>query len=125
MLIGEPNVPDEGKIFIGRACISIGYLFDSSSTSLDFVNLQPVNEIYHGVHGQNIIEEIYFRTGDFARRLESGDYVFVGRKDRLVKIHGQHISLEEVEDNLKDHPEQVLCCRYTAEVEYPRTHFTT
>jgi hypothetical protein len=25
----------------------------------------------------------------------------------------------------KDHPEQVLCCRYTVEVEYPRTHFTT
>ncbi|XP_049936722.1 putative acyl-activating enzyme 19 isoform X3 [Nymphaea colorata] len=102
ILIGESNDSDDGEIFVGGACTSIGYLFNSAS---DFVYLRCHDESSHGILGQKDIDEMYFRTGDFARRLRSGDYVFMGRKDRLVKIHGQRISLEEVEDTLRDHPD--------------------
>ncbi|KAF3790717.1 putative acyl-activating enzyme 19 [Nymphaea thermarum] len=102
ILIGESNDSDDGEIFVGGACTSIGYLFNSAS---DFVYLRCHDESSHGILGQKDADEMYFRTGDFARRLRSGDYVFMGRNDRLVKIHGQRISLEEVEDTLRDHPD--------------------
>ncbi|CAN6486605.1 unnamed protein product [Victoria cruziana] len=101
ILIGESNDPDDGEIFVGGACISSGYLFNSAS---DFVYLRCHEESSRGIPGQKDVEEMYVRTGDFARRLRSGDYVFMGRKDRLVKIHGQRISLEEIEGSLRDHP---------------------
>ncbi|WP_404713081.1 amino acid adenylation domain-containing protein [Sphingomonas sp. MMS24-J13] len=39
----------------------------------------------------------FYRTGDLARRDPSVGYVFVGRRDRQVKIKGHRIELEECE----------------------------
>ncbi|KAL4199523.1 hypothetical protein AMTRI_Chr03g51560 [Amborella trichopoda] len=41
------------------------------------------------------------------RKLACGDYVFLGRKDRLVKVNGQRVGLEEIENSLRDHPDVV------------------
>lgn len=50
---------------------------------------------------------LFFRTGDLARRLSNGDLIFLGRKDRIVKINGQRIALEEIESVLREHPDIV------------------
>ncbi len=43
---------------------------------------------------------LYFRTGDLAIRLTDGDHILCGRIDRQVKIRGNRIELEEIENEL-------------------------
>ncbi len=39
----------------------------------------------------------YYKTGDLARLLEDGNYCFLGRKDRQIKIRGYRVELDEIE----------------------------
>jgi L-proline---[L-prolyl-carrier protein] ligase len=39
----------------------------------------------------------YYRTGDVVRRRSDGSYVFLRRRDNLVKVKGHRIELEEIE----------------------------
>lgn len=104
VLVGENDTSNEGEIYVAGACVSSGYFSDSTHMFLDSVKL-PQNSICSGSIGHG--NQFYFRTGDFARRLQSGDLVFLGRKDRTVKINGHRIALEEIEDVLRGHPEVV------------------
>jgi acyl-coenzyme A synthetase/AMP-(fatty) acid ligase len=45
-----------------------------------------------------------YRTGDIARLLADGTMIVQGRKDRLVKINGQRVSLLEIEATLRAMP---------------------
>ena len=42
-------------------------------------------------------EKIFYRTGDIVRLDENGEYDFLGRKDRQVKVRGFRVELDEVE----------------------------
>ncbi|KAG0491983.1 hypothetical protein HPP92_005381 [Vanilla planifolia] len=89
-LVGEPNERDKGELCIRGMCLFAGYLGETS-------NEQPINDDGTPLH---------FKTGDVAIRLNSGDFVFLGRKkDRVVKIRGQRVALEEVECVLREHPD--------------------
>ncbi|XP_022742120.1 putative acyl-activating enzyme 19 isoform X3 [Durio zibethinus] len=101
VLIGETGNPNEGEIYIRGICVSTGYFSENAIIPLN-------NEKLH----QNSIckcsmeecgSQVYFRTGDFAQQLPSGDLVFLGRKDRTIKVNGQRIALEEVENTLRGH----------------------
>jgi L-proline---[L-prolyl-carrier protein] ligase len=46
----------------------------------------------------------FYRTGDMVRRDENGDLVFLGRRDRQIKIRGYRVELDEVEHILASHP---------------------
>ncbi|KAF8379018.1 hypothetical protein HHK36_028445 [Tetracentron sinense] len=100
VLVGEPDAPNEGEIYVGGVCISTGCVLDPTIGSLDYVKL-PQDSVC------NFPTRLYFRTGDFARRLQSGDLVFLGRKDRTIKVNGQRISLDEIENILREHPDVV------------------
>ena len=45
-----------------------------------------------------------FGTGDFGRRAEDGDITLIGRKDGMVKLHGQRIEVEELEAAIETYP---------------------
>lgn len=36
-----------------------------------------------------------YKTGDLVKMNEDGTFVYIGRKDRQVKLHGQRIELGE------------------------------
>lgn len=46
----------------------------------------------------------YYRTGDLVRRDENGEYHFLGRMDRQVKVRGFRVELDEIELALSRHP---------------------
>jgi len=46
----------------------------------------------------------WYRTGDVVREDERGDYVFLGRRDRMVKRRGYRVELGEIESALYRHP---------------------
>jgi amino acid adenylation domain-containing protein len=46
-----------------------------------------------------------YRTGDIARLEADGNYVYVGRRDHMVKIRGHRVELGEVEAALMTHPD--------------------
>ena len=50
-----------------------------------------------------------YRTGDLARLDESGDWVFLGRRDAQIKSRGYRIELGDIEAALGGHPSVVEC----------------
>ncbi|MFN2433043.1 MAG: amino acid adenylation domain-containing protein [Gemmatimonadota bacterium] len=48
---------------------------------------------------------LWYRTGDVVHEDRAGDYVFVGRRDRMVKRRGHRIELGEIEAGLYRHPD--------------------
>jgi amino acid adenylation domain-containing protein len=46
-----------------------------------------------------------YRTGDIVRLEAGGDYLYLGRRDHMVKIRGHRVELGEVEAALLAHPE--------------------
>lgn len=48
--------------------------------------------------------EHWYRTGDIVREDDNGDYIFVGRRDRMVKRRGYRVELGEIEAALHRHP---------------------
>lgn len=105
MLVGESDTSNEGEICVSGLCVNIGYFPDPNVTPLNYSNLCHGSLCNCSVNDHE--NQLYFRTGDFARRLQSGDLVFLGRKDRTVKINGQRIALEEIESALRAHAEIV------------------
>ena len=45
-----------------------------------------------------------FHTGDMARQMENGEYVFVGRRTDSMRVRGENVSAWEVERVFADHP---------------------
>ncbi len=47
---------------------------------------------------------LWYRTGDLVREASDGNYLFLGRKDRMVKRRGYRVELGEIEAALYSHP---------------------
>lgn len=50
-------------------------------------------------------EKVFYRTGDLVRERNDGKLEFLGRKDRMVKIRGYRVELDEVEAAIIAMPE--------------------
>ncbi|KAH1256220.1 putative acyl-activating enzyme 19 [Glycine max] len=105
MLLNENGASNEGELYVGGSCIFRDYYNEPNIMSDAFAKL-PRSYACQG--------QLYFRTGDLVKQLPSGDFVFLGRKDRIIKINGQRIALEEVEELLREHPyinDAAVVCR--------------
>ena len=49
-------------------------------------------------------EEKLYCTGDWVTLDESGNYLFVGRKDHMIKTRGYRVELGEIEAVMVAHP---------------------
>lgn len=97
-------VPDgsSGELVIGGDSVARGYYGDPDLTDKAF-------SLDDGVWS--------YQTGDILRRLKSGEYEFVGRRDRQVKVRGYRVELGEVERSLMDCPGVELAHVFSTEGE--------
>lgn len=112
MLDSDNGESNEGELYVGGSCIFRGYYNESNIMSDAFAKLPQTYSCGDSVNACR--DQLYFRTGDLAKQLPSGDFVFLGRKDRIIKINGQRIALEEVEGLLREHPyinDAAVVCR--------------
>jgi amino acid adenylation domain-containing protein len=81
---------EEGELVIAGPSVMIGYWNRPEQTARAFL---------HDADGMR-----WYRTGDVVYEDESGDYIFRGRRDRMVKRRGYRIELDEVEACLYRNP---------------------
>jgi amino acid adenylation domain-containing protein len=91
-LITEPGV--EGELWVRGSCVAQGYWGDPEKTGRGFV---------HNVH-QPHYNEVAYRTGDIVTLDEDRtNWIFIGRRDHMVKSRGYRIELGDIETALYSH----------------------
>ncbi|RMF68889.1 MAG: D-alanine--poly(phosphoribitol) ligase [Calditrichaeota bacterium] len=86
---------EEGELFARGSCVAQGYWGDPEKT----------NRLFVPNHTQPNFQEKMYRTGDLVTLDEEGNYIYLGRRDHMVKSRGYRIELGEVEAILYSHPE--------------------
>ncbi|EGX96627.1 non-ribosomal peptide synthase, putative [Cordyceps militaris CM01] len=87
-----------GELLIQGSHLARGYLNDEQKTSQAFVP-PPAWVSKYAFSGSTR----YYRTGDLVQRNKDGSITFVGRRDTQVKLRGQRVEFEDIEQHLKDH----------------------
>ena len=92
-LVDKPA--QEGELYVRASSVALGYWGEIEKTAKSFVRnpLRPD------------IDERVYRTGDLVRLDSDGNYVFLGRKDLMIKSRGYRIEIGEIETVLCNHPE--------------------
>ena len=88
----ESNINESGEVYIYGPQVSPGYWRNSFLTDKQFVNHPFDKQFQYKV----------YKTGDLLRKDSNGIYYFVGRTDNQVKIRGNRVELEEVENCFKE-----------------------
>jgi amino acid adenylation domain-containing protein len=85
----------EGELYVRASTVALGYWGEVEKTEKSFVKnpLRP-----------DLNERVY-KTGDLVHLDSDGNYVFLGRKDHMIKSRGYRIEIGEIETVLCNHPE--------------------
>lgn len=84
-----------GELYLGGDGVAQGYWREPELTAASFVPNR-----FNTADGERL-----YRTGDIAHFREDGNIVFLGRRDRQIKLSGHRIELAEIETTLQAHPE--------------------
>lgn len=92
--LSNVDTGNSGELFIGGVCVSSGYINNEELNKEKFMSF-VVNDS----------EELnFYRTGDIVKKINSGEVVFLGRKDNQIKIDGVRVEPEEIESVIKMYP---------------------
>jgi len=83
---GEVANSEAGELFISGSFVTRGYLNNDTLNRIKFPSYQ-----INGLHTR------YYKTGDYVRKLQDGNFEFLGRVDGQVKMNGRRIELNEIE----------------------------
>lgn len=97
----------EGELLISGEGLMIGYWSSE---------LQPNNKFE--VDKDNIL---WYKTGDIVATDSNNNYLFKGRKDRMIKRHGYRIELDEIEKNLLKHDDLIACAVISKPGDFSQT----
>lgn len=85
-----------GELYIAGPGLAKGYLNNEELTKNKFIS-NPFSS-----------SSKLYKTGDLVRWLPDGNLDYIGRIDNQIKIRGYRIELEEIESQLKKHPDVEL-----------------
>jgi acyl-coenzyme A synthetase/AMP-(fatty) acid ligase len=85
---------EEGELYVRGSGLMRGYWGDQEKTRQTLVS-NPFQAAY---------DEPVYRTGDLVTVDDEGNFVFLGRRDGMVKTRGYRVELGEVETALYAHP---------------------
>jgi acyl-CoA synthetase (AMP-forming)/AMP-acid ligase II len=85
---------EEGELYVRGPGLMRGYWSQPEKTRQTLV-VNPFQDAY---------DEPAYRTGDLVTLDDEGNYVFLGRRDGMVKTRGYRVELGEVEAALYAHP---------------------
>lgn len=91
--VSQPG--EEGELYARGSCVAQGYWGDAEKTNKVFL-INPAQP--------NFQEKVY-KTGDVVTLDEDGNYIYIGRRDHMIKSRGYRIELGEIESVLYSHPE--------------------
>ncbi|KAF1914536.1 putative nonribosomal peptide synthase [Ampelomyces quisqualis] len=101
-LLDNPNklapVGAIGEIVVEGPGIARSYINNRSDSAKLFYDATPWAKDWDS--GMELMGRCY-RTGDLAHFADDGEIIFIGRRDRQVKLRGQRIELEDVEFKLQ------------------------
>ncbi len=80
-----------GELYIRSGYLTLGYHALPGETAAKFIQ-NPLHDGYR---------DPVYRTGDLGRRLADGTLEFLGRRDNLVKLHGNRVELGDIESVLR------------------------
>lgn len=92
--ISQPG--EKGELFVRGSSVALGYWDEKEKTEASFVK-NPLNPT---------LNERIYKTGDLVTLDADGNYLFLGRKDHMIKSRGYRIELGEIETIITNH-EQV------------------
>ena len=84
---------ETGELYINSSTVALGYWNDPGKSAESFVQ-DP-----RCLSSRNIS----FRTGDLVKLDNDSNYVFVGRRDHMIKTRGYRVQLDEIEAILNTH----------------------
>jgi acyl-coenzyme A synthetase/AMP-(fatty) acid ligase len=91
-LVTEPG--QEGELWARGSCVAQGYWGDREKTARSFVQ-NPFQPFYH---------DVAYRTGDIVTLApDQTNWIYVGRRDHMIKSRGYRVELGEVESALYKH----------------------
>lgn len=85
----EVPVGEEGELYVSGPSVTSGYW-----------NLPERNAVAFFVDGAGTK---WYKTGDVVREDADGNYIYVSRRDRMIKRHGYRVELGEIEAALYRH----------------------
>jgi amino acid adenylation domain-containing protein len=91
-LVRKPG--DEGELYVRGPALMQGYWGQPAKT----------HEVLVTNPFQASRDELVYRTGDLVTLDPDGNYIYIGRRDSMVKIRGYRVELGEVETALYRHP---------------------
>ena len=93
-VVTEPGM--EGELWARGSCVAQGYWGDAEKTARSFVP-NPF---------QKACREIAYKTGDIVKLHEDRrNWIYVGRRDHMIKTRGYRVELGEIETALYKHEE--------------------
>lgn len=85
----------EGELYARGSCVAQGYWGDPEKTNTNFVRN----------HLQTHFDETMYKTGDLVTLDDAGNYLYLGRRDHMIKSRGYRIELGEIESVIYSHPD--------------------
>ncbi|KAI0176001.1 acetyl-CoA synthetase-like protein [Hypoxylon sp. FL1284] len=98
-----------GQIYLAGVQVAVGYAGKPDETAERFLP-DAVDRKLSG--------EFMYKTGDAAYWDERGELVFLGRRDREIKLQGFRINLDDLETQLKLADEQCVAAAVTRQQDY-------